>query len=123
MEFIFPERRIRRGDGEEITGPWYCPNRETTRGKLAFYSIVWPVISGLFLPLLETCTRQSRWETVFVKQQAQVKEISERLAEFYKAYGERLLDQGEDDKNIREYLDVQIQYLRHLHKDLPAPKE
>jgi hypothetical protein len=87
-DFIFPERRIQN---DEPAGPWFCPNIETLRGKIAVGSLVMPIIGGLITPLVEACTQKSRWENVFAKQNEQLASVIPSYCEFYKQQGPALI--------------------------------
>jgi hypothetical protein len=132
--FTFPERRIQEG---EPTGPWFCPNIETLtlRGKIAVGSVVWPMLSGLVLPLVEACTRKSRWENVLAKQNEQLANIIPSFCEFYKQHGPELIDklnekiEAVQDRWILSEIDqwedalesvhAQIAFLQNFDPDVP----
>lgn len=86
--FIFPQRRIQE---EKSLTPWFCPDLETVLGKLAVASVIWPTLGGLFLPLIEACTRKSRWENILDTQKNQIDDEANGLLLFYDNHYKELL--------------------------------
>ncbi len=128
-DFIFPERRIQDG---EPSGPWFCPNIKTLNGKLAIASIVWPVIGGIILPLVEAWSRKSRWEGVLEKQNEQLAAVIPSFCEFYKQHGQILVErlnekiQNAQDTRSRDTWEktlecayAQVAFLRNFDPGVP----
>jgi hypothetical protein len=128
-EYVFPERRVQKG---EPPGPWFCPNIETLRGRIAATSIVWPVLGGLIVPLIEACTRKSRWEQVLSKQNEQLAECIPSLCAFYKTHGQELVDNLQEKKSSSpswdkkrweealESVGAQVAFLKNFDPDVPV---
>lgn len=130
--FVFPERRTREGTPP---GPWFCPNIETFRGKMAAATVLLPLIGGLVLPLVEACTRKSRWESVLAKQNENLAEIIPSYCEFYKQHGVALVEklnekiQGPQDRwsysskerweKALECVYAQVAFLKNFDPNVP----